>query len=210
MDRADTESPETGRLLARLHASEPGVFDQLFEQYRGYLRRVIGIRFDSRLAPRVDVSDVIQETQLQAARRIKEYLDRRPMPFRLWLRKTAHECLLKTVKRHLAAEKRSVKREANLPQRSSLQLARKLLDRGTTPSERANRGELAERVRHAVAKLPKTDREVVLMLDIEGLSSKEAAYILDLDPSTVNRRHGRALVRLQRALVETGLTESQL
>ena len=48
------------------------------------------------------------------------------------------------------------------------------------------------------------------MLDIEGLSSKEAAYILDLDPSTVNRRHGRALVRLQRALLETGLTESQL
>jgi RNA polymerase sigma-70 factor (ECF subfamily) len=186
------------------------VFDQLFEQYRDYLRHVIGIRFDARLSPRVDVSDVVQETQLEAARRIKEYLDRRPMPFRLWLRKTAHECLLKTLKRHLTAERRSVKREANLSQRSSMQLARRLLDPGTTPSGRVNRGELAERVRRAVAKLPDADSEVVLMLDIEGLSSKEAAYILDLDPSTVNRRHGRALVRLQRALLETGLTESQL
>jgi RNA polymerase sigma-70 factor (ECF subfamily) len=210
VDRPETESAETRRLLARLHASEPGVFDQLFEQYRDYLRHVIGIRFDARLSPRVDVSDVVQETQLEAARRIREYLDRRPMPFRIWLRKTAHECLLKTLRRHLTAERRSVKREANLPQRSSMQLARRLLDPGTTPSERVNRGELAERVRRAVAKLPDADREVVLMLDIEGLSSKEAAYILDLDPSTVSRRHGRALVRLQRALLKNGLTESQL
>jgi RNA polymerase sigma-70 factor (ECF subfamily) len=210
MDRGDTESDETAHLLARLQAGHSGVFDRLFEQYRGYLQRVIGIRFDSRLSPRVDVSDVVQETQIEAARRIRDYLDRQPMPFRLWLRKTAQQCLMKTQKQHLTAEKRSVRREVNLSQRSSMDLARMLQDPGSTPSERANRGELTQRVRRAVAALPEAEREVILMLDLEGLSSKEAAYILDLNPSTVNRRHGRALLRLQRALLETGLTESQL
>jgi hypothetical protein len=42
---------------------------------------------DPRLRPRVDPSDVVQEAQLDAFRRLADYLQRRPVPFRLWLRK---------------------------------------------------------------------------------------------------------------------------
>ena len=43
---------------------------------------------------RVDPSDVVQEAQAALARRLSDFLARRPMPFHLWARKTAYERLL--------------------------------------------------------------------------------------------------------------------
>lgn len=206
----ETNSEETRRLLARLRDGESAAFAALFDQYRDYLRRIIDMRLDQRIRQRVDPSDVLQDTQIQAARRLTDYLRREPMPLHLWLRKTAQECLIKIQKRHLTAKRRTVQREVALPERSSLQLAQQLIGGGPTPSEQANHSDLARRLRQAVSQLPQPEREVVLMLDIEGLSSREAAYVLDVDRSTVNRRHGQAIIRLQEILREGGLTESQL
>ena len=53
----------------------------------------------------------------------------RPMPFRLWLRKTAYERLLMIQRHHVDAQRRAVGREVALPDRSSLLVARRLLPR---------------------------------------------------------------------------------
>lgn len=210
MDESAANSTETRRLLAQAAAGEAAAFEQLFSRHRSYLRKVIEMRLDDRMRRRVDASDVLQETQLEATRRLPDYLQRRPMPLRLWLRKTAHERLLKLREHHVLAGKRAVGREAPLPRRSSMHLAERLLGSATTPSERANRRETAQRLRQAVAGLPDHEHDVVLMLDFEGLSSREAALVLNVDTSTVHRRHGRALMRLHKILTDRGLTESQL
>ena len=84
-------------------AGDRGSFDRLFGLHRAYLRQVVKRRLDPRVRGRVDPSDVLQETQLEALRRLPDYLDRRPMPFRLWLRKTAQERLLVAHRRHVGA-----------------------------------------------------------------------------------------------------------
>jgi DNA-directed RNA polymerase specialized sigma24 family protein len=61
-----------------------------------------------------------------------------------------------------------------------------------------------------VARLPEADQEILLLRTYEGLSNQEAAYVLGLDPATASKRHGRAVLRLHRLLVEDGLTGSQL
>ncbi len=104
---------------------------------------MIDLRLDSRLRARLDPSDVVQGTELEAFRRLPDYLRRRPMPFRLWLRKTAHERLAVVHRRHVQARRRSVGREVALPANSSLQLTRQLLASGTSPSEQLTRDELA-------------------------------------------------------------------
>ena len=68
------------------------------------------------------------------------------MPFRHWLRKTAYQRLL-AVRKHVFAAGRAVDREAALPDRSSLVLARQLFAAGSTPSQRIERDELVRRVR---------------------------------------------------------------
>src|SRR5205823_3294244 len=104
------------------------------------------LRLDRRLRPRVDPSDVLQETQLEAFRRLPDFLRRQPMPYHLWLRKTAQQRLEMARRFHIAAHKRSIRREATLPSGSSLRLAERLLERGPTPSEAVDRRELAQRV----------------------------------------------------------------
>ncbi|UCG16932.1 MAG: sigma-70 family RNA polymerase sigma factor [Phycisphaerales bacterium] len=210
MDETVTDSTETRQLLARLQAGEAEALDELLARHRAYLQQVITLRMDEQMRRRVDASDVVQETQLEAAGRIADYLQRQPMPFRVWLRKTAHERLAKARQRHVVAEKRSVRREAAWPYRSTLQLAQRLLGGGSTPSEQAARRELADRVRRAIGQLEELDRDIILMLDIEGLSSPQAAYVLDLEAATVRRRHTRALLKIHEILRAGGLTESHL
>jgi DNA-directed RNA polymerase specialized sigma24 family protein len=47
------------------------------------------------------------------------------------------------------------------------------------------------------------------MRDFEGLSYQEVACLLDIDPAAARKRYGRALLRLRKLLLESGLLEDQ-
>ena len=204
------DSDVTLDLLSRVNEAEGrAAFDRLFDRHRAFLRRVIELRLDASLRARLDPSDIVQEAQLEAFRRFADFLARRPMPFRLWLRKTAWERLLMARRKHIGASRRSVDREWKLPDHSSVQLARQLLAADPSPSQQVRQDELANRVRKAMAQLSEIDHEILLMRNFEGLSYKEIAEILEIDPAAARKRHGRALLRLHRLLIEGGLTESE-
>src|SRR5262249_54789280 len=103
MDEVTPDSVETERLLEEARTGDPQAFNRLFVRHRSPIRGVIEIRMDPRLRARVDPSDVVQETQMEAFRRLADYLERRPMPFRLWLRETAQERLQMLQRRHVRA-----------------------------------------------------------------------------------------------------------
>src|SRR5262249_19558124 len=115
---------------------------------------------------------------------------------------------LMTQRHHRGAARRSVGREVPLPDGSSLQLAQQLLDPGPSPSQQAQRDELVRRVRQAVGRLSETDREILLMRNLEALSNQEVAQVLQMDPATASQRYGRALLRLRKLLLQGGLRES--
>jgi RNA polymerase sigma-70 factor (ECF subfamily) len=203
------DSGETLYLLDRIRSGERAAFDSLFGRHQLWLRRLVQLRMDTRLKARLDPSDVVQETQLEAFRRLNTFLQQPPMPFRLWLRKTLEERLLMAERRHLGAARRTVDREAFVSDSSSEQSGRQLAGTDPTPSQQFVRDELTLRVREAMGLLPEQDREILLMRTYEQLSYTEVAYILEIDAATARKRHGRALLRLHRVLVDRGLTDSQ-
>jgi RNA polymerase sigma-70 factor (ECF subfamily) len=209
MGEAAPDSAETDRLLRRAQAGDRRAFEELFACYRPYLQQVIAVRLDSKLRTRLDPSDIVQEAQADAYRRLPDFLERQPMPFRLWLQKTAYERLLKLRDQHIGAARRSVKREVRLPDRSSLVLAGRLLGAGSTPSQHLSRKEIAQRINQALAKMAEADREILLMRHHEDLSYDEISSLLEIDAAAARKRYGRALLRLQNLLTETGLLESQ-
>jgi len=210
MEQVAPDSMETRRLLEAVQKGDARAFDRLFARHRPALRQVIALRLDPRLRARIDPSDVVQETQMEAFRRLEDFLARRPMPFRLWLRKTAYERLLMLQRQHVHAARRSTAREVPLPERSSLLLAQRMLGSGSTPSQRLDQAELARRLGQALGQLAEADRDLLLMRNFEDLSYPEIAYLLDMDPAAARKRHGRALLRLHRVLAEQGFTEAQL
>ena len=101
MDRGPAESEETLGIIRRAYDGDRQAFDQLFARHRAYLRQVVELRLDPNVRRRVDPSDVVQEAQLEAARRLGTYLDQPEIPFRLWLRQITYDQML-TAWRRLA------------------------------------------------------------------------------------------------------------
>ncbi|HTU24733.1 MAG TPA: sigma-70 family RNA polymerase sigma factor, partial [Pirellulales bacterium] len=203
------DSEPTVELLSRVRSGEQAAFEGLFARHRPWLRQLVEWRLDDRLNARLDPSDVVQETQLEAYRRLEDFLEREPMPFRLWLRKTLDERLTMLERRHLGASRRAVDREAWPEAGKSAWLVDRLAGGDPSPSQVFVRDEMANRVREAIAGLADLDREILLLRTFEALSYGEVAFLLKIDPATARKRHGRALLRLHESLSKSGLTQSQ-
>ena len=84
--------------------------------YRDRLWRMLYVRLDRRLASRVAPDDVLQETFLDVARRIGEYLADPAVPFYVWLRFLAVQRMQMVQRAHLGAQMRDVSQEVSLPE----------------------------------------------------------------------------------------------
>src|SRR5438552_743491 len=168
MHALQPDSQETQRLLRQIRTGDREAVAQLLARHRPYLHRLVELRLDPRLRPRLDPSDMVQEAHLEALNRLEAYLKRPALPFRLWLRQIAFDRTLKARRQHLGTARRTLTREVPLPEQSSLVLARQLLAAGSTPSQQLDHHELVLRVRQAVAQLPEADREVVMLRHFEG------------------------------------------
>jgi RNA polymerase sigma-70 factor (ECF subfamily) len=207
MSEVKEDSAQTCALLEAIRRGESQALERLLSRYRPQLRGFVECHCDPRLRARVDPSDVVQDTQMEVARRMSDFLANQPMPFHLWLRKKAMDRLSNLRRDHLTRARRSVAREQALPDRSSLLLAGPLLG-GPSPSQVVQARELAERVSRAVAQLSEADREILLLRHAEDLPFEEIACLLDIEPTAARKRFGRALIRLQTALRAEGLLES--
>ncbi len=202
------DSEHTRNLLDRAAAGEPAALNELLARHRSSLRAFVELHLDPRIRARVDSSDVVQEAQAEMARRLPEFLTRRPLPFHLWARKTAYERLL-NARRDNRAARRDVTQEAALPDLSSLVLARSFLAAGPTPSEAAAAREMAQRVAAAVEELSGEDREILLLRHAEDLPYEEIGCLLEITAPAARKRYGRALIRLQSTLSRHGILEHE-
>jgi RNA polymerase sigma-70 factor (ECF subfamily) len=196
------EPPQTLPLLDRLRAGDRDALAALFAYYRSRLGQMLRLRFDARVAARVDPSDVLQEAYLDAVRQIDGYLASPQVAFYVWLRGLTWKRLLNVHRQHLTAKSRSVERELPLPAESSMMLAKALFAQGPSPSQVLLQEELRRRLQRALGRLTDDDREVLLMRHAEDMTNIEVAQALGLTPSGATMRYGRALVRLKEILTE--------
>lgn len=193
--------------LGRAAAGDEAAFADLLARHEPALRRAIAWRIDRRLAARLDVSDVIQETALEASRRLPAYLNQPEMPFGLWLRWLAHEKLLQLHRVHLQTEMRAVQREIpQLPIDSSAAVVRGLLGREPSPSRAVANAELAETLRRSLGMLDEDERDLILWRHFEQLSNKDIAQLLGVTEATAGKRYIRALERLRGLLLGLGIS----
>jgi RNA polymerase sigma-70 factor (ECF subfamily) len=70
----------------------------------------------------------------------------------------------------------------------------------STPETEIDQSQVVERVRHAIARLPEGQRQVVTLVDLEGFSYVEVSQILDVPIGTVMSRLCRARAALKTLL----------
>jgi RNA polymerase sigma-70 factor, ECF subfamily len=206
-----TNPDKTRTLLERAKTGNSSAFEELFQRHRVRLQKAIAMRMDRRVAARVDASDVIQETYLEAIKRLPSYFEQEGMPFYLWLHWIAREKVLGLHRRHLGAEKRTVKYEVPLmPVDSSARFVSGLIGRLPSPSQEFAKAELAERLRLALERLDSDDRDLIVWRHFEQFSAREMAQLLNITEAAANKRYIRAVERLRGFLQDLGITKSNV
>ena len=76
---------DTLRLLAEARDGSPSSFDALFQRHRGRLATFAASRMGPALRGFLEPEDIVQETYLEAARKIDEFEAREPQGFYRWL-----------------------------------------------------------------------------------------------------------------------------
>ncbi len=128
---------------------------QLLEKYRSRLNSMIGMRLSPRMRGRIDSSDVIQETFLEASARLDEYVEKPCVPFYVWLRGLAGQRLMIINRMHFGTKQRELDREQSLyapplPEASSIALAAQLIGKHPSPSTLAIQAEQQTKLRTAL------------------------------------------------------------
>jgi len=183
MDR-DTELA----LVAGLRAGEAAAFDAVYDAYRARL-----YAFLARLSRRRDTAeDLVEETWLRlvaSAPRLAP--DTRLGP---WLFTVARNLYFSACRSRLIEETFT----------GGLIDLWPVAGRQPSPFEAAAANELEGRLERALAAVPASAREVLLLVGVEGLTPSEAAAVCGVTPEALRQRLARARALLSRELDATG------
>lgn len=196
----DNDSSDSRSAAFSLQRADHLSFEAICRSVRPILKSIIEARLDLRLLQRVDASDIVQETLLEAVKRLPDFLERQPMPLVSWLRESALQQLALCVRRHQLTAKRTVTREVNYHESSIFQLVERITASHVDAQQRHLETEQSQRVRRALYALSHTDREILLLRYVNELTNAEAATVLKVTETVASKRHCRALVRLQQRL----------
>src|SRR5262249_46264747 len=147
----------------------------LLELYRNYLYLLARTQIDLHLQGRVNPSDLVQETFMQAYLHFGQFRGTGEKELLGWLRRILGNNLARVVEQQLAARKRDVRREVSLDnglarlQCSSANFEAALVASCSSPSSQAQRRELAALVADQLQQLPEPYRDVIVLRNLEGL-----------------------------------------
>jgi RNA polymerase sigma-70 factor, ECF subfamily len=169
------------------------------ERYRHYLALLARIQVDPRLAGKVDLSGVVQQTLLEAHQALARFRDWGPAQRAAWLRRVLANNLADEVRR-LGAARRDVGRERSLEatlDESSARLEQWLRADQSTPSERAEQQEQSLRLAEGLARLPEAQREALVLQHWHGWTLARIAAHLGRSPAAVAGLIKRGLQQLR-------------
>jgi RNA polymerase sigma-70 factor (ECF subfamily) len=144
-----------------------------------------------------DAEDILQETFIKAYRNIRKFDGRSSVS--TWLYRIATNEALMSLRRK---RPEAISFENPAVHDSEPQEPLQIVDWCCLPEEEFLSAEGRARLDEAAARLPANLRVVFILRDIEGLSTRETAQVLDISEMAVKTRLSRARLRLREDLTE--------
>ncbi len=145
---------------------------------------------------REDAEDTMQDVLMKSVRYLPEFES--PKALVVWLYKVARNRCLMRRRRSKFAPKEHLSLEELMPDREELESLSK--GDGHSPEESVLEAESTERLREAVLRIPAPYRLVLVLHDMEELSTEEVARVAGLREGTVRVRLHRARLYLRKEL----------
>ncbi len=194
------------QLLREARTGSDALLGPLLDLYRNYLRLLAGIEIGQRLQGKLDASDLVQETFLEAHRNFARFQGTSEAQFVCWLRQILAAKVANLLRHYLGTQGRDVRLEEELSvglDNSSRMLDEKLAASVSSPSQQAVRREQAVLLADALERLPQDYREVIVLRHLEGLPFPEVARRMERTLDSVQKLWLRALARLRQAFGES-------
>ncbi len=182
-------------ILDGLRAGDPGAWRALYDAHVGAVWQYVALRLGPQ---RSDVSDVVQEIFLAAARSVRTY-DLAQGSLSRWLVGIAR----RQIALHFRAEARQsrIRRLAESWGPHAQQVAEWLDDREALPGEVLESQELSTLLRAALAELEPTYEELLTQKYLEGISVQQLAAASNSTETAIRSKLARARKMLRRILL---------
>jgi RNA polymerase sigma-70 factor (ECF subfamily) len=171
----------------------------VLERYRAYLRSIASRHLGNPLARRMDASDLVQQTFLEAQRQLDVLFGCDEPQLRAALRHILRCNLANAIRDHLYAGKRQAGREEHC---NDDDLIGQNAD--PSPSIQVAHGELADRFVEIIGQLPPDQADAVRMRYFEGLSVGDIAAALGRSRTAAAGLIKRGLAHLRAAFQAEG------
>ena len=177
---------------------------EVLGRFREYLVVLARMQLGNQLRAKFDASDVVQQTLLEAHRKMAQFRGQSEAEMAAWLRQMLAYNLADAIRAHGRA-KRDVARERSLEQgleASSAQLTSWLAAEQSTPSQHAQGYEEVLRLAEALATLPEAQRDALVLRHCQGLSLAAISDQVGRTPAAVAGLLKRGLRKLHVELGE--------
>jgi RNA polymerase sigma-70 factor (ECF subfamily) len=167
--------------------SERASGDLHLERFRHYLLLLARLNLGERYRAKLDPSDVVQQTLLEAHRKRAQFRGQSEAELAGGLRQMLAGTLADAI-RALGRDKRDVDRERSLEaalDESSSRIGDWLAADQSSPNQRAEREEQAVRLAAALATLPDAQRDVLVLRHCQGWSLADISQHLGRSPAAV-------------------------
>lgn len=174
----------------------PGAFDRFVETYRQKIFQYSYLM----CGHREDAEEVAQETLLKVFEKLEQL--REPEAIKAWVfRISRNACYMKRRKSTFAPE-RELSLDELMPSFRGDGDGRKMeiADWSALPDAQAMNAQMSAILRSTIEKLPEIYRAVIILRDMEELSTLETAEILDISEDTVKTRLHRARLAVRQEL----------
>ena len=183
-------------LARQLIAGAAGAFERFVEHFRSKVFQYSWLM----CGHREDAEEVAQETLLKVFENFGQI--REPERVRPWVFRIAKNACLMKRRKSIFAPAAELSLDELMPVRKSDggRVAIEIADWSALPDDLVLQAELRDTLAAAIGELPESYRSVILLRDLEELSTHETAGILDLTEDVVKTRLHRARLALRRKL----------
>ena len=202
---SDAPQSEVARLIQSARGGDRACRDALFERCRSYLGYVARAQVETWLRAKVDASDVVQQTLMEAHRDFDRFQGASEKEWLAWLRRILAHNVSDYVRRFRGTAKRRQRLEVPIRSPGASTMAPGVPEpaaQDRTPSQEFVLLEDELRVAAALEKLPPDYQEVIVLRNLERLPFDEVAERMERSRPAAQMLWMRAIQKLRDVLGE--------
>jgi len=192
----DEHQSDVALLIERAREGSSDALGELIETIRAYLLYVATQRSDTRLSPKVAVSDVVQDACVRAHERFSSFRGETEAELRAWMRTILLNSMSDSRRKFVESKKRGTDREVEMDP------ARPLPSSDLTPHSAALAREEAALLNEAMSQLSEDHRQVLRLRNWELLTFAEIAERMGRSSDAAQKLWTRAVKELESRLLK--------